>query len=282
MKKVYVVPNDTKDTDLSVTQRVSDHLSVIGMKVDLPIKFSGLVKNCEFAEEPSLDTDLIVVIGGDGSFIDASYYALSLGIPMIGVNLGKLGFLSEVEPDNLSALDALVSDEYKIVEKMLLECTCKVGENEISSERLAVNDVVVSHAEYLGIADFTVKGNNGGVAYRADAVVVATPVGSTAYSLSVGGPIVSHTSDAIIITPIAPHTFFNRSLVFSAKDVMNIENTGNCDLNVSIDGRHFATLSPADSCCVRASTKRLKVLTFKNNNMLSVLFEKMKMVEEII
>jgi NAD+ kinase len=282
MKKVYIVPNDKKDVDLEVTKSTVRCFIDLGMKAILPLKFAGCVFGCAFADHPSGDTDLIVVIGGDGSFIDASVLALELDIPIIGINLGKLGFLSEIDPDNLEALRSLCSGEYKIVEKMLLECELVRNGERRYCTRLAVNDVVVSHAEYLGIADFTVKGNDGGVGYRADGVVVATPAGSTAYSLSVGGPIVSHASDSIIITPIAPHTFFNRSLIFSAKDTVNIENTGVCELNVSVDGRRFEALLPGDVCSVHSSRKRLKVLTFKNNNMLSTLFEKMKMVEEII
>ena len=282
MKKVYLIPNDKKDVDLSVTRRVLSYLLSLGLEVELPLRFSELITGAGTTDIPADGTDLIAVIGGDGSFIDASQLALRLDVPIIGINLGKLGYLSEVEPSNLSVLNALTTGEYRIVEKMLLECSAAVGDSTVRSERLAVNDVVVSHAEYLGISDFTVKGNDGGVRYRADGVVVATPAGSTAYSLSVGGPIVSHASDSIIITPIAPHTFFNRSLVFGAKDTVKIENTGACRLNVSVDGRHFASLMPSDVCTVHASEKRLKVLTFKNNNMLSVLFEKMKMVEEII
>ena len=282
MKNVYVIPNDLKDSDLSVTQKVIEQLCSLEITAVLPVKFKDKLSGCSFSDKASGDADLVIVIGGDGSFIDASVVALEFDIPILGINLGKLGFLSEVEPENLSCLAALSSGEYRVVEKMLFECTCRLSRGEVRSERLAVNDVVVSHSEYLGISDFTVKGNDGGVRYRADGVVVATPAGSTAYSLSVGGPIVSHSSDAIIITPIAPHTFFNRSLIFSAKDTVTIENTGSCALNVSIDGRHLASLNPSDSCEVRTSQKRLKVLTFKNNNMLSVLFEKMKMVEEII
>lgn len=282
MKKVYIVPNDKKDVDLSVTKCAVKRFADLGIKSALPIKFAEYISGCAFSDHPSEDTDLIVVIGGDGSFIDASPFALNLDIPMIGINLGKLGFLSEIDPDNLEVLDLLTSGEFKIVEKMLLECALVRGGERTYCTRLAVNDVVVSHTEYLGIADFTVKGNDGGVGYRADGVVVATPAGSTAYSLSVGGPIVSHASDSIIITPIAPHSFFNRSLIFSAKDTVNIENTGVCELNVSVDGRRFEALLPGDVCSVHASQKRLKVLTFKNNNMLSALFEKMKMVEEII
>ena len=123
MKRVYIVPNDKKDSDLSVTRSVLSYFLSLGMKAELPLRFSESIRDAKFTDVPSEDTDLVAVIGGDGSFIDASPYALRLDAPIIGINLGKLGFLSEVEPSNLSVLNALNTGEYKIVEKMLFECS---------------------------------------------------------------------------------------------------------------------------------------------------------------
>ena len=282
MKKIYLVPNANKDKDLKVTWAVVERLRSHGAAVSLPIELSGKIPDCSYTDTPEPDTELVIVIGGDGSFIDASNYALSLDVPMLGINLGKLGYLSEVEPDDLSALDSVFTGEYKIVEKMLLECVCISDGKELRSERLAVNDVVVSHSSYLGIADFTVRSRDGSVGYRADGVVISTPAGSTAYSLSVGGPIVSHSADSLIVTPIAPHSFFNRSLIFGSRETVSVECNADAPLNVSVDGRHFFTLTRDDICTVFSSEKRLKVLTFTNNNMLSVLFNKMRTVEDII
>ena len=282
MKKIFVIPNPKKDEGLTVTAELVSHLIERGMSAILPKEFAEIISDCGFADKPGADIDLIIVVGGDGSFIDASHYALALDIPILGINLGKRGYLSEIEPSNAESVATLLDGEYRIVEKMLLECTVFHGGTEMHSERMAVNDVVVSHSSYLGIADLTVRTADGGVAYRADGVVIATPAGSTAYSLSVGGPIVSHSSDSIIVTPIAPHSFFNRSLIFSAKDTVSVENTGEPDLNVSLDGRCFASLEKGDACVIKASSRRLKVLTFRNNNMLSVLFNKMRLMEDII
>ncbi len=283
MKNIFVLPNPVKDKDFSVTKSVAEFLKSKGAEVYLPT-LSGIpnISGCHFSEVPTENTELIIVIGGDGSFIDASVYAVEHDIPMLGVNLGKVGYLSEVEPNDIASLEKIFSGDYSIVEKMLL--SAKVTRNNVTEtyDRFGVNDVVVSHNSYLGIADFTVCGNDGIIKYRADGLVVSTPAGSTAYSLSVGGPVVSHNADAMIVTPIAPHSFFNRSIIFNGNDEITIKNTGTEKLNVSIDGRWYACMEPGDVCCVSASNKKIKVLTFKKNNMFTALFNKMQIMEEII
>lgn len=283
MKRIYIISNAHKDKDFAVTRAVIQLLSSYGAEVFMSVSdMMSELSGCKFSESIPDGAELIIVIGGDGSFIDASVFAIELDVPLLGVNLGKVGYLSEVEPNSLSVLGKLFEGDFNIVEKMLLETACTVGGKQKREVRLAVNDVVVSHASPFGISDFTVTARDGGIKYRADGVVISTPAGSTAYSLSVGGPVVSHTADAIIVTPIAPHSFFNRSIVFGESDVITVENTGDCLLNVSVDGRSVKTLSARDCCTVSASKKRLRVLTFKNNNMFSTLFGKMKLLEDIV
>ena len=193
----------------------------------------------------------------------------------------KVGYLSEIEPDNLDMLKNILSGEYEIEEKMLL-ATEKVGEHSrVYSKRFAVNDVVISHTEFLGISEFTVCGAGGGVKYRADGVVVATPAGSTAYSLSAGGPVVAHNLDTLLVTPVCPHSFFDRSILFSPDEKIKINNTGEENLNISIDGRRFDSLLPGEACYVSRAEKRVKFLTFKQNSMFATLFEKMKFLEDL-
>lgn len=283
MKNIYIIPNALKDKDYAVTAKTVHLLRTFGADVFLSIDaLESGITGCKYTERPHDNTDLIIVIGGDGSFIDASLAAIDADVPILGINLGKVGYLSEVEPGDIAVLGRIFDGNYRIDEKMLLCAECDIDGVKSYSSRLAVNDIVISHTSYLGIADFTLCSNEGGLKWRADGVVISTPAGSTAYSLSAGGPIVSHDANAMIVTPIAPHSFFNRSIVFSENDEIKIKNTGNDMLNVSLDGRCFATLSPNDTCKVFASDKKLKVLTFKENNMFSTLFGKMKMLEEFI
>ena len=283
MNNIYLIPNPCKDKGYSVTEKTVQLLSTYGAEIFMPVDaLESGITGCKYTARPHESTDLIIVIGGDGSFIDASAFAIEADIPILGINLGKVGYLSEVEPDDISVLSEIFNGNYRIDEKLLLCAECNIDGEKLYSSRLAVNDVVVSHTSYLGIADFTLHSNEGGLKCRADGVVISTPAGSTAYSLSAGGPIVSHDANAVIVTPIAPHSFFNRSIVFGGNDKIKIENTGTEKLNVSLDGRCFATLSPSDTCEVFSSDKKLKVLTFKENNMFSTLFGKMKMLEEFI
>jgi NAD+ kinase len=229
------------------------------------------------------DCDVVIVVGGDGSFIDASQFAIRNDIPIIGINLGKTGFLSEVEPTELNNLARICENNFKVEEKMLLSVNIINADGEVlHSDRLAVNDIVISHTSYMGVAEFLVYTKEGGVKYRADGVVVSTPAGSTAYSLSAGGPVVSHSTEAVIVTPIAPHSLFNRSIIFDSRYEIRIKNMGAEELNLSVDGRFVSPIPTSAKCSITVSDKKLKVLTFKENNMFANLFNKIQVVEDVI
>lgn len=282
MKNIVLITNLNKDKDLTVTKQVISILLQYSATVYVSREFAEFnLEGCVFYEEFPSCAELVIVIGGDGSVLDASGYAIEHNVPLLGVNLGKLGYLSEVEPSNIKILSSLFDGGFSIQEKTLLKATVTKGGRRITSKRLAVNDIVASHENYLGIADFTVSGNEGGVRYRADGVVVSTPAGSTAYSLSAGGPIVAHDLEAIIVTPVCPHSFFDRSIVFSSKQKLNITNTGKDKLNISVDGRPFCAIDSEQTCTVSRSTKKLKLVSFKENTMFSTLFGKMKILEDV-
>ena len=202
-------------------------------------------------------------------------------IPLVGINLGKVGYLSEIEPFDEELLRRIVDDDYYVYEKMLLTVSKSECENRIVSDRLAVNDIVISHDSYLGMSEFNVSTGEGTLRYRADGIILSTPAGSTAYSFSAGGPIVSHEVDAILATPVCPHSFFDRSILFSGNDAITVTNTGKNDLKVSVDGRCFSTMHPSESCKIMASERKLKMLSFEKNNMFAKLFEKMRVMEDV-
>ena len=283
MKRIVIIPNPKRDKDFSVTKAISEKLLSFGSSVYVDKKYELDLSNSviRYDSFPS-SAELIIVVGGDGSVLDASVVALAYDIPLLGVNLGKVGYLSEVEPDNLDVLSHIFDGEYGIDEKMLLTVSCiKDGETK-ESERLAVNDVIISHDGFVGIADFTLKNGVGdSLKYRADGLILSTPAGSTAYSLSAGGPIVSHDIDSIVATPICPHSFFNRSIIFKSTENIKIKNKGDTALNVSVDGRYFSNISNGEECIIKMSDKKLKVLTFCENNMFSTLFKKMRILEDI-
>ena len=283
MDKILVVPNTLKDADLSVTKKVLNKLREFEITPIINKEFCNIVGDLsEYFTTYPTDAQALLVIGGDGSVIDASKIAISLNIPLLGVNLGNLGYLSEVEIDDLDILKKLKCDDYHISEKMLLEAEIFKSGVNITSERLAVNDIIVSHSEYLGIADICLENSmREMVKYRADAVVLATPAGSTAYALSSGGPIISHNLESITATPVSPHSFFNRSIVYSSNEELKVSNIGNSVLKVSIDGRYFDSLESGDYCKIRKSDKQFRMLTFSDNSMFTTLFNKLKILSNI-
>ena len=282
MKNIVLIPNNRKDADLSVTKRTAKTLSDSGAAVYISKKFEKEIgENYFYYEELPSSAQLIAVIGGDGSVLDAAVVAIERDIPIVGINLGNVGYLSEIEPDAQATLAKIVSDEYYIYEKMLLSVEKISASERISSERLAVNDIVISHDSYLGISEFTVSTAEGGLKYRADGIILSTPAGSTAYSFSAGGPIVSHEVDAILATPVCPHSFFDRSILFDIKNEISVKNTGKNNLNISVDGRCFTSLLTDEVCVIKASTRKLKMLSFEKNNMFSRLFEKMRVMEDV-
>ena len=283
MKNVVIIPNVTKEKALDVAILLAEKLALMGLSLFACEKYKSVFGDkVEYYEDFPTSADLIIVVGGDGSVLDASVTAISADVPIVGVNLGKVGYLSEVEPDNLDVFSRLLSGEYSIEERMLLTLSHESEGSVTEATRLAVNDVVISHDSFLGIADFKVENSLGkGVKYRADGIIISTPAGSTAYSLSAGGPIIAHNLNSIVVTPVCPHSFFNRSIVFSAEECITVTNNGDGELNISIDGRYFSKMKKGDKCVVRESARKVKMLTFSENNMFSTLFRKMRIMEDV-
>lgn len=281
MKKVIIIPNSTKDKGLSVTYEIEQKLASLGIEAFIDAEYSEELGTVPYSGVPD-DAQLIIVVGGDGSVIDASGLAVSLDIPILGVNLGRVGYLTEVERDSLEVLSRLVKGEYHIEERMLLSVE-KISENgeALSCPRLAVNDAVISHENYFGISDLRVENEKGdAIRYRADGVIVSTPLGSTAYALSAGGPVIAHSLDSLTVTPVCPHSLFNRSIIFDPEETVKVHNSKEAPLNISVDGRLFTELYRGELCRIKRSEKRLKVLSFDKNNMFSTLFKKIKDMEE--
>lgn len=260
-----------------------DKLEKIGFEICSATKYADIFSNrIGLYDSFPDDADLIIVVGGDGSVLDASVDAIAADVPLVGVNLGKVGYLSEVEPENLDVFAGLKDGNYAIEERMLLSVVLKKVSGSSEVTRYAVNDVVISHDSYLGIADFKIENSRGeSVKYRSDGIILSTPAGSTAYSLSAGGPVVSHDVDSILVTPVCPHSFFNRSILFSANERISVTNTGNSELNISIDGRRIASISEGEECTVSVSNKKLKILTFSKDNTFTTLFKKMRIMEDV-
>jgi NAD+ kinase len=210
---------------------------------------------CVEPEDFAPGLDLVVALGGDGTLLRALGMVLTEQVPALGVNAGRLGFLAEVEPHGLgAALDAVWAGQYRVERRTTLAARVLVDGSEIA-EDLAVNDVVLEKAARERLAAVAVRLGDGGpfARYAADGVMVASPTGSTAYSFSAGGPIVSPRLDALLLTPIAPHMVFNRSLVLHPDEAVRLEVLPDNPVIESVDGRAARELPPGAVVEVRRS-----------------------------
>ena len=279
MKNLVVIPNATKDRGLVVTDEVVKKLIDLGFNIYMHSDLEYTRNGVNVYNELPDTIELMVVIGGDGSVIDASGLAIERDIPILGVNLGRMGYLTEVEIDGISELDKLVTSEYSVIEKMLLSVELPGG---TACDRLAVNDVTVARDSFLHIADIKIEDSiDNAVKLRADGVILSTPQGSTAYSFSAGGPILAHDVEGILLTPLSSHSFFNRSVLFNSSDVIKVTNVGASPLNINVDGRSVGALATKEFCNVKKASKNVKILTFKKNSMFSSLFKKMRILGDI-
>ncbi len=205
--------------------------------------------------------DIVFVLGGDGTLLRAAAMTVTTGAPLLAVNLGRLGFLAELERGELEeALDRICQDGFEVEERMTLEG--EVEQNGESADRfIAINEIMVSKVVpgrliKLGLA----LGGEAFTTVAADGLIVATPTGSTAYSFSAHGPIVSPLLDALIITPVAPHTLFDRAMVVSPDENVSITVLPDPDaVSLSVDGRKAVELATGAVVRVRASDRRLRL-----------------------
>lgn len=220
--------------------------------------------------------DYILVFGGDGTILHASEYSIKCKAPILGINLGKLGFLSE---SNLTELKRSISDlcsgKFKIQHRMLLKVSIK-RKNEIIYSGLVLNDAVIYRGEVSRLINIKYFCNKRFVMEtRCDGIVIATPTGSTAYNLSAGGPIISPWMEAIVVTPLNPHVLTVRPIVFSHKDVLTfqIKKTENNSV-LQLDGRKSHNLEKGDEIIIKSAYKKVDFVKLSNKTFYSILRKK--------
>ena len=239
--------------------------------------FPGQATDIARSLQGNSEISAVIAVGGDGTIIHAAKFAARASVPLIGVNVGRLGFAADVEPEEIEDLKKLVSGAYITEERLLLEI--EVQKPSGSSRYLAVNDAVVTHGHLSKIVDFNLSLNGEAISqYRADGLLFSTPTGSTAYSLSAGGPILSPTMECILMTPVCPHSLFSRSVVFNADSSLcvRVKIPSNCSCMLSIDGEKNIEITEADRVYIRRSALKLKLLSIENRNFYRKLNEKLK------
>lgn len=271
MKSIGLVPNLDKQRAVRVAKWLVSWLGSQNISIYLEHEAAKAVgwedKGCTF-DEMVERSDILVILGGDGTLLNAARCVAGTGIPLFGINLGNLGFLTEIEvPEIVDAFSKILLGEYKIEERIMLETRVIRKANEAAS-LTAFNDVVLAKCGLSRIMQLEVSIDGNYVdTYTADGLIVATPTGSTAYSLSAGGPIVSPYVDSLIITPICPHTLYARSLVISSSEKINVIVRSNySELNLTADGQEDFFLQSGDQIEIKKSKHSAKLIKLQEKN----------------
>lgn len=275
MDRFYIVTNDGKDSDYTVTNRVKGLLESEGKITYLCRKDAQ--KRIIRDSIPS-DIDCAIVIGGDGSLIEAARALHEKEVPILGINMGTLGYLTEVEINHIDeALSQVMEEDYTLESRMMLEGFFEDGKRDV-----ALNDIVVTRKGVLRVIHFQLYVNGELLnSYEADGIIISTPTGSTAYNLSAGGPIVEPTASMIVITPICSHALNTSSIVLSAEDEIVIEigkgrNGTIEEVFTTFDGADMISLKTGDRVIIRKSEADTKIMKLRKISFLEILRRKMK------
>ena len=287
MDKFLIVTNQDKDKDLSVTKEIQRYILERGRECQLaeplvgtnPVEtgYTDLTKLQE-------DIDCVIVLGGDGTFIQTVRDFAGLDIPMVGVNMRTVGFLTTIELDDLySGLDALIDGDYTIQNRMLLRGAVYRDGRRLQKS-IAFNDVIVTRSGFSRIVELKIYVNDQLVdIYAADGVIISTPSGSTGYNLSAGGPVVFPGTEMMIVTPICPHSLSARSVVVPAQAKIKVEvgrrrKTQKEEALVTYDGDTVWELESSDVVEIVQGSKKVPVVNIRQKSFCDILRTKMKNV----
>lgn len=280
MKNFLIATNFIKDENLKLTSQIEEYIAKNGGSSQRIIGNSKGKISYKFSDNKQYDG--IIALGGDGTILKVGRDLRSLQIPIVGVNLGTLGFLAEVEPEHIfSVLDRLFVDDYEMEERMNINgAIFKEGTEEALHTDIALNDIVVTRAGFSRVIGLKIY-VNGKVLdiYEADGVIVSTPTGSTGYNMSAGGPIVSPKTSLMIVTPISPHSLTSKSIVLSSEDeivieVLKMRKAQKEEAIVNFDGEPGILLSAGDKIVIHKSEITTKMIKLFDVSFYEVLREK--------
>lgn len=279
MKHFLVYANRYKDKDLRMTRRICDFLRLKGQRVT--VKTVGGEAEEDMQKLPR-EADCMIVLGGDGTVLQAARETGEEHVPIIGVNLGTLGYMTEIEPVCLEeSLERLLEGDYIQERRMMLGGSVYFSDGSVR-EGWALNDIVLSRSGSLQIIRFHIYVNGQFLNhYHADGMIVTTPTGSTGYNLSAGGPLVEPGAELIMLTPICPHSLNQRSIILSPEDIIEIE-IPECregrpqTVEVNFDGSLVLPLRTGDKIRIARSEKVTEFIRLNQVSFLEVLHRKME------
>lgn len=286
MLTIGIIANEEKDNDFKYTKILAEKITARGAKAILASD-AGLQArySCEGMDEDSVisGSDIVVCLGGDGTFLKCARKAYKYARPLLGINLGTLGFLTEVEKNDIeNAVGCLIEGRFTIEHRMMLEMRIIQGENIIESD-VALNDVVISRKSLSRILHLKMYINNNFIdTFPGDGLIISSPTGSTAYSLSAGGPIVEPDTELIIITPICPHILYSRSFITSGNRTVKVvvDEENQYDAMVTVDGQKGYEIKNGHIIEVVKSDMYIKIIRLNPHNFFNVLRKKIYNREE--
>lgn len=262
LNKISIICNEDVQESLKVADYTCKILNNNGLKAGINT-FSSL----------DSQASLVITVGGDGTLLKASRLYAPKSIPVLGINLGRLGFLAQLNPDEIDALpNQLINAQYTIQKRMML--------SSFNDKILALNDIVIKGDSFSRTSKLFLSINGRVVCdYLADGIIISTPTGSTAYTLSAGGPVIMPELEAVVIVPICPHTLTARPLVIPASEEISISSCKTCNkLKLSADGQETIDIDADSSVKIQKSTiqAKLVILEKENNGFYSILRKKLQ------
>ena len=284
MKNFCIISNPDKDQGLALSEKIRDYLTGKGascMVWQSERKIGGEYNYTDPSVVPK-NAECVLVLGGDGTLLQAARDLIHVDVPLLGINMGNLGFLAEVNRDAvIPALDQLLEDRYEVEDRMMLSGTI-YREDEIIGRDTALNDVVISREGHLRVIGFKNYVNGEYLnSYNADGIIISTPTGSTGYSLSAGGPVVSPNARLMIMTPVAPHTLNTRSVILPEEDVVTVEiGKGRRkeieQATASFDGDMNYPMITGDRIVIRRAADRTRILKLNHMSFVETLRKKLQ------
>lgn len=264
MKNFLILTNEKKDPGLRISKHIQEYIERSGGTSYRMCDFTrDIQENISCITE---DTQCVIVLGGDGTMLHAARLIVPYDLPMVGVNLGTLGFLTEIELQNLyEGLDCLLKDEFQVEKRSMLKGTV-IHHDQETYHLSALNDIVITRSGFSRIISLRIMVNGKFLDdFSADGVILSTPTGSTGYNLSAGGPVVNPKANVILVTPVCPHSLHAKSMVLSQEDEIEIylENVRENQLEeayITFDGQVAQKLQPGDRIKVKNSDKMAKVI----------------------
>ena len=281
IKKIAIVTNYNIQEKLTAAVSIADRLSQYVETVYIPSSFKDRIMRAhlhrKYFSYISIDeiyesSDLVIGIGGDGVMLEAARRATPASIPILGINMGRVGYMTELEMTELDMLENIFKGDYYLDERAMLRVEIKANSGNTKFTAYALNEAVVANGSTARIIDLQLSDNGRLVSeYRADGLVIATPTGSTAYSLSAGGPIIDPKLSCFCVTPICPHSLIARPLIFPDSAVLEVKNVCVREkvLHLTVDGRATFDLYFGDTAIITKSAPKAQLLRIKNDDFYS-------------